>query len=100
MVTLLSTMKHFPNLTMIFQNQWSNVFCGIVSRAMTLEVLSTGVAGNYNGALQVVRNQSSNNSIIQLILDIFRRIKFEIKNVVKYMLHNHFQILDLKVQTN
>ncbi|KAK1557283.1 hypothetical protein Q3G72_021701 [Acer saccharum] len=39
---------------MVFQNQWSSVFCGIVSRAMTLEVLSTGVAGNYNGALQVV----------------------------------------------
>ncbi|KAK1426579.1 hypothetical protein QVD17_15255 [Tagetes erecta] len=35
-------------------NQWSNVFSGIVSRAMTLEVLSTGVAGNYNGALQVM----------------------------------------------
>ncbi|XP_071696417.1 homeobox-leucine zipper protein MERISTEM L1-like [Rutidosis leptorrhynchoides] len=35
-------------------NQWSNVFCGIVSRAMTMEVLSTGVAGNYNGALQVM----------------------------------------------
>ncbi|GAU17099.1 hypothetical protein TSUD_105980 [Trifolium subterraneum] len=35
-------------------NQWSTVFSGIVSRAMTLEVLSTGVAGNYNGALQVV----------------------------------------------
>ncbi|XP_027366414.1 homeobox-leucine zipper protein MERISTEM L1-like [Abrus precatorius] len=35
-------------------NQWSTVFCGIVSRAMTLEVLSTGVAGNYNGALQVM----------------------------------------------
>ncbi|KAK3188314.1 hypothetical protein Dsin_027875 [Dipteronia sinensis] len=35
-------------------NQWSSVFCGIVSRAMTLEVLSTGVAGNYNGALQVL----------------------------------------------
>ncbi|GMJ14596.1 protodermal factor 2 [Hibiscus trionum] len=34
--------------------QWSSVFCGIVSRAMTLEVLSTGVAGNYNGALQVM----------------------------------------------
>lgn len=31
------------------------MFSGIVSRAMTLEVLSTGVAGNYNGALQVVR---------------------------------------------
>ncbi|KAI9123790.1 hypothetical protein K1719_005090 [Acacia pycnantha] len=35
-------------------NQWSRVFCGIVSRAITLEVLSTGVAGNYNGALQVM----------------------------------------------
>ncbi|XP_074270029.1 homeobox-leucine zipper protein PROTODERMAL FACTOR 2-like [Silene latifolia] len=35
-------------------NQWSSVFSGIVSRAMTLEVLSTGVAGNYNGALQVM----------------------------------------------
>lgn len=41
---------------MFFQNQWSSVFCGIVSRAMTIEVLSTGVAGNYNGALQVVTN--------------------------------------------
>ncbi|KAG2238751.1 hypothetical protein Bca4012_023438 [Brassica carinata] len=35
-------------------NQWSSVFCGIVSRALTLEVLSNGVAGNYNGALQVM----------------------------------------------
>ncbi|CAN1222354.1 Homeobox-leucine zipper protein MERISTEM L1 [Linum grandiflorum] len=35
-------------------NQWATVFCGIVSRAMTLDVLSTGVAGNYNGALQVM----------------------------------------------
>ncbi|KAK7253178.1 hypothetical protein RIF29_37681 [Crotalaria pallida] len=35
-------------------NQWSTVFCGIVSRALTLEILSTGVAGNYNGALQVM----------------------------------------------
>ncbi|XP_057962912.1 homeobox-leucine zipper protein MERISTEM L1-like [Malania oleifera] len=35
-------------------NQWSSVFAGIVSRAVTLEVLSTGVAGNYNGALQVM----------------------------------------------
>ena len=31
------------------------MFSSIVSRAATLEVLSTGVAGNYNGALQVVR---------------------------------------------
>ncbi|XP_024984347.1 homeobox-leucine zipper protein MERISTEM L1-like [Cynara cardunculus var. scolymus] len=38
-------------------NQWSNVFSGIVSRAMTLEVLSTGVAGNYNGALQVMTTE-------------------------------------------
>lgn len=42
-------------LVIILQTQWSNVFSGIVSRAMTLEVLSIGVAGNYNGALQVVR---------------------------------------------
>ncbi|CAN1232415.1 Homeobox-leucine zipper protein HDG2 [Linum perenne] len=35
-------------------NQWAGLFSGIVSRAMTLEVLSTGVAGNYNGALQVM----------------------------------------------
>ncbi|KAH7545780.1 hypothetical protein FEM48_Zijuj01G0130100 [Ziziphus jujuba var. spinosa] len=35
-------------------NQWSTVFCDIVSRAMTVDVLSTGVAGNYNGALQVM----------------------------------------------
>ncbi|KAI3466587.1 hypothetical protein Pfo_023250 [Paulownia fortunei] len=35
-------------------NQWLSVFSSIVSRAMTLEVLSTGVAGNYNGALQVM----------------------------------------------
>ncbi|TKY51112.1 Homeobox-leucine zipper protein PROTODERMAL FACTOR 2 [Spatholobus suberectus] len=35
-------------------NQWSNMFCGIVSRATTLEVLSTGVAGNLDGALQVM----------------------------------------------
>ncbi|RXH68045.1 hypothetical protein DVH24_028192 [Malus domestica] len=35
-------------------NQWSTVLSGIVSRALTLEVLLTGVAGNYNGALQVM----------------------------------------------
>lgn len=35
-------------------NQWSTLFSGIVSRAVTVEVLSTGVAGNYNGALQVM----------------------------------------------
>ncbi|XP_013586641.1 PREDICTED: homeobox-leucine zipper protein HDG2 isoform X1 [Brassica oleracea var. oleracea] len=35
-------------------NQWSVVFAGMVSRAVSLAVLSTGVAGNYNGALQVM----------------------------------------------
>ncbi|MCD7458520.1 Homeobox-leucine zipper protein PROTODERMAL FACTOR 2 [Datura stramonium] len=35
-------------------NQWTSVFAGLVSKAMTVEVLSTGVAGNYNGALQVM----------------------------------------------
>ncbi|XP_038994175.1 homeobox-leucine zipper protein HDG2-like isoform X2 [Hibiscus syriacus] len=35
-------------------HQWSIVFSGIVSKASTLDVLSTGVAGNYNGALQVM----------------------------------------------
>ncbi|OWM77662.1 homeobox-leucine zipper protein MERISTEM L1-like [Punica granatum] len=40
--------------TLMDVNQWSRVFCGIVSRAMTIQVLSTGVAGNYNGALQVM----------------------------------------------
>ncbi|KAK7269983.1 hypothetical protein RIF29_22820 [Crotalaria pallida] len=34
--------------------QWSKVFCGIVSRAKLLEVISPGVAGNYNGALLVM----------------------------------------------
>ncbi|XP_071696197.1 homeobox-leucine zipper protein PROTODERMAL FACTOR 2-like isoform X2 [Rutidosis leptorrhynchoides] len=43
------------NLVEIFMNsQWSNVFSGIVSKAMTIEVISTGVAGNYHGALQVM----------------------------------------------
>ncbi|XAR53773.1 hypothetical protein NMG60_11022454 [Bertholletia excelsa] len=48
-------MNHI-NLVEIFMdvNQWTSVFAGIVSKAMTYEVLSTGVAGNYNGALQVM----------------------------------------------
>lgn len=35
-------------------SQWTTMFSSIVSRAMTLEVLSTGIAGNCNGALQVM----------------------------------------------
>ncbi|KAL3850851.1 hypothetical protein ACJIZ3_012733 [Penstemon smallii] len=44
------------NLVRIFMdvNQWTSVFSSIVSRAMTLDVYSAGVAGNYNGALQVM----------------------------------------------
>ncbi|XP_051135177.1 homeobox-leucine zipper protein MERISTEM L1-like [Andrographis paniculata] len=38
-------------------DQWSSVFSSIVSKAMTVEVLSTGVAGNYNGALQVMTSE-------------------------------------------
>ncbi|KAJ0017866.1 hypothetical protein Pint_10906 [Pistacia integerrima] len=47
-------MNHVNLVEILMDNKWSSVFCGIVSRAMTLEVLSTGVAGNYNGALQVM----------------------------------------------
>jgi homeobox-leucine zipper protein len=39
---------------LLVQNQWWTLFSTIVSRASTLEVFSTGVAGNYNGALQLV----------------------------------------------
>lgn len=58
------------------QNQWSAVFCGIVSRAMTLEILSTGVAGNYNGALQVVLNKIKHSLISYLILQISTFISY------------------------
>ncbi|KAK4723281.1 hypothetical protein R3W88_026060 [Solanum pinnatisectum] len=47
---------NYVNLVEILMdvNQWTNFFTGIVSKATILEVLSTGVAGNYNGALQVM----------------------------------------------
>ncbi|XP_009802526.1 homeobox-leucine zipper protein HDG2-like isoform X1 [Nicotiana tabacum] len=35
-------------------NKWSSMFSSIVSTAVTMDVLSTGVAGNFNGALQVI----------------------------------------------
>ncbi|ONM13423.1 Homeodomain leucine zipper family IV protein [Zea mays] len=57
-------------------NQYATVFSSIVSRAATLEVLSTGVAGNYNGALQVVTwvehvevDDRSVNGIYKLLVD-------------------------------
>ncbi|GLJ40510.1 hypothetical protein SUGI_0835390 [Cryptomeria japonica] len=40
--------------TLMDVNQWSSMFPGIISRAFTVDVFSTGVAGNYNGALQVM----------------------------------------------
>ncbi|KAE9611663.1 putative transcription factor & lipid binding HD-SAD family [Lupinus albus] len=48
--------KNNINLVEIFMDvkQWSKVFCDIVSRAMTHEVLSPGMTGNYNGVLQVM----------------------------------------------
>ncbi|KAM7270615.1 hypothetical protein ACFE04_029829 [Oxalis oulophora] len=53
--TAVVIMNHINLVEILMDvNQWSMVFSGIVSRAMTLEVLSTGVAGNYNGALQVM----------------------------------------------
>ncbi|XP_022136006.1 homeobox-leucine zipper protein HDG2-like [Momordica charantia] len=51
-------MNHINLVEMLMDvNQWSSVFSGIVSRGVTLEVLSTGVAGNYNGALQVMTSE-------------------------------------------
>ncbi|XP_020210648.1 homeobox-leucine zipper protein MERISTEM L1 [Cajanus cajan] len=48
-------MSHARIVEMLMDvDQWANVFCGIVTRAVTLEVLSTGIAGSYNGALQVM----------------------------------------------
>ncbi|PIN06274.1 hypothetical protein CDL12_21174 [Handroanthus impetiginosus] len=35
-------------------DQWANVFSGLVSRATILEIISCGVGGNYNEALQVM----------------------------------------------
>ncbi|CAJ1925187.1 unnamed protein product [Sphenostylis stenocarpa] len=53
--SMVVIMNHINLIDILMDvNQWSTVFCGIVSRALTLEVLSTGVAGNYNGALQVM----------------------------------------------
>ncbi|XP_077253968.1 homeobox-leucine zipper protein ROC2-like isoform X2 [Tasmannia lanceolata] len=53
--TALVIMNHINLVEILMDvNHWSTVFSGIVSSALTLEVLSTGVAGNYNGALQVM----------------------------------------------
>ncbi|XP_022988693.1 homeobox-leucine zipper protein HDG2-like [Cucurbita maxima] len=56
--TAVVIMNHISLVEMLMDvNQWSAVFTGIVSRATTLEILSTGVAGNYDGALQVMASE-------------------------------------------
>ncbi|XP_017631647.1 homeobox-leucine zipper protein HDG2 isoform X1 [Gossypium arboreum] len=53
--TAVVIMNHINLVEILMDvNQWSTVFSGIVSKASTLDVLSTGIAGNYNGALQVM----------------------------------------------
>ncbi|XP_020109359.1 homeobox-leucine zipper protein ROC2-like [Ananas comosus] len=53
--TAVVIMNHINLVEILMDvNQWRTIFSSIVSRATTLEVLSTGVAGNYNGALQVM----------------------------------------------
>ncbi|PPS13286.1 hypothetical protein GOBAR_AA07356 [Gossypium barbadense] len=53
--TTVVIMNHINLVEILMDvNQWSTLFSGIVSKASTLDVLSTGVAGNYNGALQVM----------------------------------------------
>ncbi|XP_039040660.1 homeobox-leucine zipper protein HDG2-like isoform X2 [Hibiscus syriacus] len=53
--TTVVIMNHINLVEILIDvHQWSTLFSGIVSKASTLDVLSTGVAGNYNGALQVM----------------------------------------------
>ncbi|MBA0699046.1 hypothetical protein Goari_000717 [Gossypium aridum] len=56
--TAVVIMNHINLVEILMDvNQWSTVFSGIVSKASTLDVLSTGIAGNYNGALQVMATE-------------------------------------------
>ncbi|GJN12502.1 hypothetical protein PR202_ga30785 [Eleusine coracana subsp. coracana] len=53
--TVVVMVNHVNLVEMLMDvNQWWNLFSTIVSRASTLEVFSTAVAGNYNGALQLM----------------------------------------------
>ncbi|KAE9617346.1 putative transcription factor & lipid binding HD-SAD family [Lupinus albus] len=36
------------------QDQWSEIFPSAIARAVTLEIISTGIPGNKNGAMQVI----------------------------------------------
>ncbi|KAK1422618.1 hypothetical protein QVD17_17903 [Tagetes erecta] len=54
--SMVVMMNHMTLVEILMDaNQWSNMFCGMVPRATTLEVISSGVTvGNFNGALQVM----------------------------------------------
>ncbi|XP_077220602.1 homeobox-leucine zipper protein ROC2-like [Tasmannia lanceolata] len=53
--TTLVFMNHTSLIEILMDaNHWSTVFSAIVSKAVTLQVLSTGAAGSYNGAVQVM----------------------------------------------
>ncbi|XP_038997163.1 homeobox-leucine zipper protein HDG2-like isoform X1 [Hibiscus syriacus] len=53
--TCVVIMNHISLVEILMDvHQWQTVFAAIVSKASTLDVLSTGIAGNYNGALQVM----------------------------------------------
>ncbi|XP_028183811.1 homeobox-leucine zipper protein MERISTEM L1-like isoform X1 [Glycine soja] len=53
--TAIVMMHHMKLVEMLMDvNQWSNMFCGIVSRAVTHEVLSIGDHARYDGAYQVM----------------------------------------------
>ncbi|XP_009611623.1 homeobox-leucine zipper protein HDG2-like isoform X1 [Nicotiana tomentosiformis] len=53
--TAIVIMNHVNLVEILMDvNHWSSMFSGVVSRASTIDVLSTGVAGNFNGALQVI----------------------------------------------
>ncbi|KAK8993674.1 hypothetical protein V6N11_007899 [Hibiscus sabdariffa] len=53
--TCVVIMNHISLVEILMDvHQWSTVFAAIVSKASTLDVLSTGIAGNCNGALQVM----------------------------------------------
>jgi len=41
-----------------FQNQWANMFCGIISRAAIHQVLEVGQTEIFDGACQVVSKVS------------------------------------------
>ncbi|GJN39737.1 hypothetical protein PR202_gb28873 [Eleusine coracana subsp. coracana] len=53
--TVIVVMNHVSLVEMLMDvNQWRDLFSTIVSRASTLQAFSTAVAGNYNGALQLM----------------------------------------------